>query len=215
MEFRADIHCHTNCSDGTDEPRALLHLAKQAGLQGLSITDHDSIGGCLEFLQRHPAADDFFISEEIECLFPGLPLKVHIGAYGINEHIHREIQPLRANVYEAAAYLRDQRLFFTLNHLFFFLDRQMLLGDYLRALLPLFSAFAVRNGTMLETHNRLTEDIVAERRRTGCAVIHIRRLDKFTNTLLEGDRVTDTGRRAGPRMTPLRMENRLRRRGCA
>lgn len=42
-EFRADIHCHTNCSDGTDEPRVLLRLAKQVGLQGLSITDHDTL----------------------------------------------------------------------------------------------------------------------------------------------------------------------------
>lgn len=41
--FRADIHCHTTCSDGSDDPRVLLRLAKQAGLQGLSITDHDTI----------------------------------------------------------------------------------------------------------------------------------------------------------------------------
>jgi predicted metal-dependent phosphoesterase TrpH len=42
-EFRADIHCHSDCSDGTDSPRVLLRLAKQAGLQGLSITDHDTM----------------------------------------------------------------------------------------------------------------------------------------------------------------------------
>ena len=56
----------------------------------VTITDHDSIDGCLEFLDRHPDADDFFISEEIECVVPwgpgdrtgsGVPLKVHIGAY--------------------------------------------------------------------------------------------------------------------------------------
>jgi hypothetical protein len=40
--FRADLHCHTKCSDGSDDPRVLLRLAKQAGLQGLSITDHDT-----------------------------------------------------------------------------------------------------------------------------------------------------------------------------
>ncbi len=41
--FRADLHTHTNCSDGTDDPLALLQLAHQVGLQGLSITDHDTI----------------------------------------------------------------------------------------------------------------------------------------------------------------------------
>lgn len=42
MPFRADLHCHTTCSDGSDSPIALLRMAKQANLQGLSITDHDT-----------------------------------------------------------------------------------------------------------------------------------------------------------------------------
>lgn len=42
-QFRADLHCHSICSDGTDEPKELLIKAKEMGLQGLSITDHDSI----------------------------------------------------------------------------------------------------------------------------------------------------------------------------
>ncbi|MBX7065605.1 MAG: PHP domain-containing protein [Parachlamydiales bacterium] len=42
-EFRADIHCHSTCSDGSDAPLDLLQKAKDAGLQGLSITDHDTV----------------------------------------------------------------------------------------------------------------------------------------------------------------------------
>lgn len=42
-DFRADLHCHTNCSDGSEDPLTLLNMAKQAGLQGLSITDHDTL----------------------------------------------------------------------------------------------------------------------------------------------------------------------------
>jgi hypothetical protein len=110
----------------------------------------------------------------------GPPLKVHIGAYGIDERIHREIQPLRQNVYEATAYLREQGVFFTLNHLFFFLRRQMALDAYLRALLPLFAAFEVRNGTMLEAHNTLIEEIVGERARTGLAAIAVGGSDAHT-----------------------------------
>ena len=41
--FRADLHCHSTCSDGTDSPLDLLRKAKQAGLSGLSITDHDTV----------------------------------------------------------------------------------------------------------------------------------------------------------------------------
>lgn len=42
-EFRADLHCHTTCSDGSFSPTQIIHLAKECNLSGLSITDHDSI----------------------------------------------------------------------------------------------------------------------------------------------------------------------------
>lgn len=41
--FRADLHCHSTCSDGTDSPLELLSLAKHIGLNGLAITDHDTL----------------------------------------------------------------------------------------------------------------------------------------------------------------------------
>lgn len=40
---KADCHCHTVFSDGTLSPEALLLLAKEKELTGLSITDHDTI----------------------------------------------------------------------------------------------------------------------------------------------------------------------------
>lgn len=40
--FRADLHTHTTFSDGTLTPAELIDLALQYGLQGLSITDHDT-----------------------------------------------------------------------------------------------------------------------------------------------------------------------------
>ncbi|MFC2049444.1 PHP domain-containing protein [Chlamydiota bacterium] len=42
-EFRADLHCHSTFSDGTDTPTQLIELAIANGLLGLSITDHDTI----------------------------------------------------------------------------------------------------------------------------------------------------------------------------
>ncbi len=43
MTFRADLHCHSLCSDGSNTPEELVDLAVKIGLQGLSITDHDTI----------------------------------------------------------------------------------------------------------------------------------------------------------------------------
>src|ERR1700722_14204125 len=41
--FRADLHTHTYFSDGSDAPSILLQRAKELGLSGISITDHDTI----------------------------------------------------------------------------------------------------------------------------------------------------------------------------
>ncbi|MBY0502573.1 MAG: PHP domain-containing protein [Bryobacteraceae bacterium] len=40
-----DLHTHTNYSDGTDAPAALVALAQDAGLRALAITDHDTLDG--------------------------------------------------------------------------------------------------------------------------------------------------------------------------
>ena len=41
----AEMHCHTNRSDGSDSPEFVIRLAKQMGLSALAITDHDSYAG--------------------------------------------------------------------------------------------------------------------------------------------------------------------------
>jgi predicted metal-dependent phosphoesterase TrpH len=41
----ADLHTHTNASDGTNEPPVNVRLAKAAGLAAVAITDHDTIAG--------------------------------------------------------------------------------------------------------------------------------------------------------------------------
>lgn len=41
--FKADLHCHSTCSDGSLSPAEIIALAQDTGLQGLSITDHDTV----------------------------------------------------------------------------------------------------------------------------------------------------------------------------
>ncbi len=40
-----DLHCHTVFSDGTETSRTLVELAKERGLHGVAITDHDTTAG--------------------------------------------------------------------------------------------------------------------------------------------------------------------------
>ncbi len=42
----ADLHLHTNFSDGTFTPEELAARAAEQGLQAVALTDHDTVGGC-------------------------------------------------------------------------------------------------------------------------------------------------------------------------
>jgi hypothetical protein len=41
----ADLHIHSNFSDGVDSPEEIVRLAAAAGLKTISLTDHDNIEG--------------------------------------------------------------------------------------------------------------------------------------------------------------------------
>jgi predicted metal-dependent phosphoesterase TrpH len=42
----ADLHLHTNFSDGTFTPEELAERGQKAGLSAMSLTDHDTVEGC-------------------------------------------------------------------------------------------------------------------------------------------------------------------------
>lgn len=63
---RADLHLHTYYSDGTESPRRVVEMAKQAGLSAIAITDHDILAGL-------PEAAEAAAEHGIE-LIPGLEM---------------------------------------------------------------------------------------------------------------------------------------------
>jgi len=88
--FRADLHCHSKCSDGTLSPIQLIEEAKRIGLSGLSITDHDTLRAYEEAI---PKAKEFDIrlgaGVEFSCIHQGK--SVHVLGYDFelsNEEIH-------------------------------------------------------------------------------------------------------------------------------
>lgn len=48
----ADLHLHTEASDGTFSPKDVVDRAYQGGLKAISITDHDTIAGLPEAMKR-------------------------------------------------------------------------------------------------------------------------------------------------------------------
>ncbi len=51
LNIKADLHLHTNYSDGIFSPEELLQKAKQAGISFLSITDHDNVDAIEEAIE--------------------------------------------------------------------------------------------------------------------------------------------------------------------
>lgn len=43
-----DLHMHSTHSDGTDSPRRLVELAREAGLETIAVTDHDTTSAIAE-----------------------------------------------------------------------------------------------------------------------------------------------------------------------
>jgi hypothetical protein len=43
--MRADLHVHSNASDGTDAPAEVIRRAARAGLDAVALTDHDTVAG--------------------------------------------------------------------------------------------------------------------------------------------------------------------------
>ncbi len=74
------------CRESYSDPAELYSRLKSRGMDLVTVTDHDSIGG-LDDLRQHP---DFFISEEVTCRMPS-GTEIHIGVYDITERQHVEI----------------------------------------------------------------------------------------------------------------------------
>src|SRR6187200_2428112 len=92
MTSRVDMHCHSTASHfsklgvqrslGLPEcatpPQEVYELAKRRGMDFVTITDHDTIDGCLELADR----PDCFVSEELTARFAGESQAVHVLTSG-------------------------------------------------------------------------------------------------------------------------------------
>ena len=109
----------------TTIPLAVYQKLKRLGMDLVTVTDHDSIDAA-EPLRRFP---DFFLSEEVTCRMPS-GTELHVGVYDITERQHVEIQRRRNDLESLAAYLDEQRLFFSANHVFSSLTGRRAVADF-------------------------------------------------------------------------------------
>ncbi|HXY38023.1 MAG TPA: PHP-associated domain-containing protein [Vicinamibacteria bacterium] len=159
--MRCDLHVHSWHSGRADLP-VLEHVGREcysdplevyerATVQGMdlvTLTDHDTIDGALRL--RH--LPNTFVSEEVTVVVPG-GRQLHVNVFDIHEHQHRDIQRRRGDAESLFAYLAEERLPASVNHLFSALTGPRAAEDLHLPLaqLPLIEAL---NGSMPQGHNQ-------------------------------------------------------------
>ncbi|MFH1090068.1 MAG: PHP domain-containing protein [Pseudomonadota bacterium] len=80
-----DLHAHTTASDGTLPPGELVELAFRLGLKALAVTDHDTLAGLPEALERgRRTGVEVVAGVEISAEFK--PGAMHILGYDLDLH---------------------------------------------------------------------------------------------------------------------------------
>jgi len=166
--FKVDMHVHSKfsmrpsqwilqkigCPESFTEPASLYAIARERGMDLVTITDHNTINGCME-IAHLPGT---FVSEEITTYFPEDRCKLHVLAYDITEAQHGDIQRYRENVFDLVPYLREQGIRHTLAHPLFAVNDRLTPAHFERALL-LFDVFE-ENGTRDARQNQVLRDII-------------------------------------------------------
>ncbi len=89
-----DLHSHTNKSDGTLSPSELVDLAAEKGITILAVTDHDTVEGIEEAINRAKEIDEDPSSvRRAPKVIPGIEFStdwngrdVHVVGLGIDHH---------------------------------------------------------------------------------------------------------------------------------
>lgn len=159
--MKCDLHVHSLhsgmctvpglnriCRESYNQPEAVYETLKRRNMDLVTVTDHDSIDA-VEELRHHP---DFFLSEEVTCRTP-CGTELHMGVYGIDDRHHVELQRRRDDLISLIAYLGEQNLFFSINHVFSSLTGPRTDSDF-AFFETFFPGIETLNGQMLATCNR-------------------------------------------------------------
>lgn len=167
--LKADLHVHSKyskrpsewilrkigCSESYTEPVTLYSLAKDHGMNLVTITDHNSLAGSLDIAHLN----DTFLSEEITTYFPDDGCKLHVLAYDITERHHEEITRLRENVFELVRYLNGEGIIHALAHPLYPVNDKLTFS-HLEQALVLFKNFEL-NGSRDNYQNDILRQILS------------------------------------------------------
>ncbi|MEP6937842.1 MAG: glycosyltransferase, partial [Chthoniobacterales bacterium] len=168
---RCDLHVHSRYSarseewlfrrfdfpDSYSDPEELRNHLRASGMDFVTITDHDTIEGCLR-LEKYP---DIFISEQVTVYFPHDPCKLHLLIWGITEGQHGDIAGLRGNLFELQKYLQREQIAHAVAHPLYSINGK-LQASHLERLVLLFQHFEGINGLRDALLSDLTRQFLGE-----------------------------------------------------
>jgi len=155
VSARTDLHLYSKYTDRAADwvlrrldfpasysaPRMLYDMLSKAKMTFVTITDHNTLNGCLEIADL----PNTFLSEEVTTYFPEDGCKIHLLIWGLNEEQHREIHSVRENIYDLQQYLAQEHLAHAVAHPFHQLNEK-LSPIHLQRLILLFRHFESING---------------------------------------------------------------------
>jgi glycosyltransferase involved in cell wall biosynthesis len=167
--YKADLHVHSsfsnkptywalrkfNCPESFTSPEFIYKTAKQAGMDFVTITDHNTIGGALQIAHL----PDVFISVEVTAYFPEDGCKVHMVVLDICEAVYQDIMQLRKNIYELVSYLSRNNIVHFIAHPLY-AQNEKLNADHIEKMILLFQVFEVKNGSRAPRFNRFMEKVL-------------------------------------------------------
>ncbi|MGA2296206.1 MAG: PHP domain-containing protein [FCB group bacterium] len=156
MEAIADLHTHTKYSDGILTPEELFSMAEQAGLTAISITDHDSIQGCLianDIKDKYNI--DFIPGIEFSC-YEG-EKEIHMLGYNIdieNKTLHSYIEE-----FQKARFKRAELIINKLNKLgkYITIDEVLLKAGDAPIIRPHIASILIEKGYVRNWREAFTE----------------------------------------------------------
>ncbi len=169
--LKIDLHVHSKYSNNSQnpvirffkscesfsEPDDIYRMAKSRGMDLVTITDHDTITGCLDLKKRH--GDSVIMGVEATAFFPEDGCPVHLLVYGFTEAQFAEIDRLRTNIYRLRDYLDEQGIASSVAHATYRLKESFGV-DHIEKLLLLFNTFEGINGCRSVRANQGFMDIL-------------------------------------------------------
>ncbi len=175
--MKIDLHVHSafskrpanwlfkkiGCAESYTDPHLLYDIAMKKGMDMVTITDHNTIDGCLEIAHR----PNTFISSEVTTYFPEDGCKLHILVHDVTEEQFKQVNYLRKNVYDMVDYLKKEGINHALAHPFYSVNNRLTIDHFEKCVL-LFEIFEL-NGDNDEYVNITLQKILSQLNETQIA----------------------------------------------